>query len=113
MAFSSLWKWWRGRSLPGLEHLHVLVFTRSGCHLCESAWEILAAGQEKYRFRLEAVDVDREPELVQRYGELVPVVVVDGKVRFWGNINRVLLERFLAAEARRTRRGPTESPPGP
>ena len=37
-------------------------------------------------------------ELVALYGEQVPVVTVDGKVRFRGGVNRVLLQRLLEAE---------------
>jgi hypothetical protein len=34
-------------------------------------------------------------------GKLVPVVVVNGRLRFRGGVNRVLLERLLRAEADR------------
>jgi hypothetical protein len=50
------------------------------------------------------VDVDDNPQLQVRYGEHVPVVVVNGKVRFRGFINPVLLQRLLRAEAGRVRR---------
>jgi hypothetical protein len=62
---------------------------------------MLEEEQARYGFRLEAVNVDSTPELAQRYGEQVPVVVVNGKVRFWGRINSVLVERFLQAETNR------------
>jgi hypothetical protein len=46
------------------------------------------------------VDVDSDPELAGRYDTLVPVVAIDGKVRFKGMVNPVLFERLLVAEAR-------------
>jgi len=49
----------------------------------------------RFGFELEAIDADGNPDLVRLYGERVPVVVVNGRERFWGRINRVLLERFL------------------
>jgi hypothetical protein len=45
------------------------------------------------------VDIDTDPDLVARYGTEVPVVTVNGKVRFRGEVNRVLLERLLEGEA--------------
>jgi hypothetical protein len=47
---------------------------------------------------VQVVDVDAEPELAARYGQVVPVVMVDGKVRFRGGINPILLDRLLHAE---------------
>jgi glutaredoxin len=86
---------WRRRNL---EHLQVQMFTRAGCHLCDEAWQILESARQQYGFTLQAVDVDIDPELISQYGDCVPVVLVDGKVRFRGRINSVLLSRLLRAE---------------
>jgi hypothetical protein len=40
-------------------------------------------------------DVDDDPELASQYGESVPVVTVNGKIRFRGRVNPVLLERLF------------------
>ena len=86
---------WRRRNL---EHLQVQMFTRAGCHLCDEARQILESARQQYGFTLQAVDVDTDPELISQYGDCVPVVLVDGKVRFRGRINSVLLSRLLRAE---------------
>jgi glutaredoxin len=77
--------------------IHVVMYTRRGCHLCDDAWQLLEELRGRFRFQLEAIDVDGEADLVARYGERVPVVVVNGTERFWGRINRVLVERLLRA----------------
>jgi hypothetical protein len=46
------------------------------------------------------VDVDTDPELAAQYGTEVPVIAVNGKVRFRGAVNPVLLKRLLDAEKR-------------
>ena len=74
------------------------MLTRAGCHLCDEAWQILESARQKYGFTLQAVDVNTDPELISQYGNCVPVVLVDGKVRFRGRINSVLLSRLLRAE---------------
>lgn len=77
------------------EH-QVILYTRQGCHLCEDAHAILEPRQQRSGFRLDVIDVDTDPELVRLYGLEVPVVVIDGQVRFRGRVNPVLLDRLLA-----------------
>jgi hypothetical protein len=101
MLFAKLISWWRRRPL---EHLHMILYTRQGCHLCESAWQELQQRQRRYGFGLEAVDIDTDPALAQQYGDVVPVVAVNDKVHFRGAVNGVLLERLLRAEALRASR---------
>jgi hypothetical protein len=84
------------RSRPDLQFV---MFTRHGCHLCDDAWELLSRYQARHGFALEAKDVDATPEWVQAHGDCVPVVLVNGKVRFRGKVNEVLLRRILAAGA--------------
>jgi ABC-type hemin transport system ATPase subunit len=87
--------------LPPLDHVHVVLYTRQGCHLCEHASQVLHQARQRLRFSLSVVDVDGSLDLAARYGDCVPVVTVNGKVRFRGAVNRVLLARLLRAEGRR------------
>jgi glutaredoxin len=94
MLFPWRWLWFR-RKVPVLDHVDVVLYTRPGCHLCETAWEFLRHEQRRYRFQFRVVNVDTDPELVKLYGNLVPVVTVNGKVRFRGGVNPVLWRRLL------------------
>jgi len=96
----SFFHWWRGTP-PRLDHLRFLFYTRKGCHLCDAARQLLEPYRLRHGFSLEVVDVDGDPELVAQHGNCVPVVSVNGKVRFRGRVNPVLLERLLAAESKR------------
>ena len=60
----------------------ITLYTRVGCHLCEEAEQVLREEQAVAGFGLELVDIDRDPELVRRYGVRVPVVAVDGEDLF-------------------------------
>jgi glutaredoxin len=74
----------------------VVLYTRQGCHLCDLARETL----EKYREFLPPtieIDIDADPELVSRFTTCVPVVEIDGRVRFRGHVNEVLLRRMIRA----------------
>jgi glutaredoxin len=100
-AFVLLRRWWQRWSGPPGEPLQVVLYTRRGCHLCDDAWQRLRKARRRHGFTLTTVDVDTDAELVARFGETVPVVAVNGKVRFRGAVNEVLLTRLFRAAARR------------
>jgi glutaredoxin len=98
----SFWSFFTRRRRPVLRlrhDLHIVMYTRAGCHLCDDAWHILQQFRARYGFQLEAQDVDATPELVALHGDWVPVVCVNGQVRFRGRVNPVLLQRLLDAGA--------------
>jgi glutaredoxin len=82
------------------EHLTFTVYTRAQCCCCHKALDLLKEYQERSGFAIEEVDIDGDPALVAKYDTEVPVVAVDGKVRFRGVVNPALLERLLLAESR-------------
>ena len=73
------------------------VYTRQQCCCCHRALEVLKSFQKRYNFSIETVDVDADPKLVGAYGESVPVVLLNGKVRFRGVVKPILLSRLLEA----------------
>ena len=76
---------------PTPRPLNVTVYSRDGCHLCDEAVDLLA----EFGLRANVVDIDQDPDLVARYDCCVPVVEIDGKIRFRGHVNRVLLQRLV------------------
>ena len=101
MGWSDWWLGWRNWFRPRRLRIELVLYTRQGCHLCEQAWRQLRQAQRRYGFTLTTVNVDTDAELEDRYGLQVPVVTVNGRVRFRGGVNAVLLERLLQAEADR------------
>src|SRR5262245_55589273 len=97
---SLLTRWARPRPLPDAAHLTFTVCTRAQCCCCHKALDLLETYRERQGCRLGSADVAADRGLAARYGESVPVVAVDGKVRFRGVVNAVLLERLLRAEWR-------------
>jgi glutaredoxin len=72
----------------------VLVLTRPGCHLCEEAIAVVESICAETGDSYEERNVDRDPELLRRFSEQVPVIFVDGRQHdFW----RVDPGRLLAA----------------
>ncbi len=51
------------------------VYSREACHLCQEMIQALQCLQKDKAFEFEIVDIDTKPELVERYGTKVPVLV--------------------------------------
>lgn len=71
----------------------VTLYTRLGCHLCDEAEAILRNHGLQPNIR----DIDGEPTLLAKYDTCVPVVEIDGRVRFRGRVDERLLRRLLKA----------------
>lgn len=75
------------------------VYTRTGCHLCETAEELVRL--EAPRAELRFIDIDEDDELMKRYQVRVPVVVVDGREVAEGRVE----PGEVRAALKRARRG--------
>ncbi|MFC7407024.1 glutaredoxin family protein [Georgenia alba] len=74
----------------------VVLYGREGCHLCGRARGVLERVRRETGEEFVEVDVDTDDDLRARYGELVPVVTVDGVQQgYW----RIEAERVKAALA--------------
>jgi glutaredoxin len=76
--------------------MHVVLYTRNGCCLCDDALDLLRA----HGLNPQLVDIDADPELQSQFDHCVPVVAIDGKVRFRGRVNPTLLKRLLGAHGK-------------
>jgi glutaredoxin len=62
------------------EHGRLKFYTTAGCHLCEHAEAILLDAGCNFS----AIDIEHDPELIQRYGIRIPVVAkVSGAELGW------------------------------
>jgi len=76
--------------------LEVTLLYKPGCHLCELAERDLAGLQRRYPHRLSLVDITRDPLLVERFGERIPVLQVGGQ-EYGAPLPRAAIERALRA----------------
>jgi hypothetical protein len=80
---------------PFTEGQRVLVLTRSGCHLCDQAIEVVAAVCAETGDGYRVLDVDGDPELRRRYTDQVPVTFVDGAQHDFWRVDPVRLKAAL------------------
>lgn len=71
--------------------MNVVLYTRDGCHLCEEAHQVLS----EFGISPKVVDIDDDPDLHERFDTCVPVVEIDGRVRFRGRVEPTLLRRIV------------------
>lgn len=74
------------------DELETVLYTRAGCCLCEKAEALLRESGLAPRL----VDIDGDEALREKFGCCIPVVEIDGKVRFRGAVDRRLLRRLLS-----------------
>ena len=55
--------------------VHFILYSRSYCHLCDDMLAALENLRAEFDFSVEVIDVDADAALVERYDELVPVLV--------------------------------------
>jgi predicted thioredoxin/glutaredoxin len=72
--------------------MDLVLITRQGCHLCESALNMLRElGHEP-----QLANVDADDRLFDQYDWRVPVVLLDGRPVAEGKVDREQLARALA-----------------
>ncbi|PIW62150.1 MAG: thioredoxin family protein [Shewanella sp. CG12_big_fil_rev_8_21_14_0_65_47_15] len=78
--------------MPEPQQVYVLYHTE-GCHLCESAAELLA----KAGIAFQAIDICDDETLAERYGVSIPVLKAwDDRCLFWP-FNATQLQEFIGA----------------
>ena len=74
--------------------IEVSVYSRSNCHLCEVALEVISEIRKDYEFTITKILIDGDSELEGKYGEQVPVILINNQPH---DFFRVDPERFRLA----------------
>lgn len=78
------------------------MLTRPGCELCDEALGVLIGFQNALP-PIVTTDITNNPQLTRQFGESIPVVLLDGRVRFRGAVDPLLLQRLVDAAQIRQR----------
>jgi len=55
-----------------------VLYGKPGCHLCDITHQLLLGLQREFDLTVEEIDITRDPVLLERYRETIPVLVIDG-----------------------------------
>ena len=56
----------------------ITIYSKPDCHLCDRAKEVIQRCRLKVDFAVEIIDISQNPELLQRYRDDIPVILLDG-----------------------------------
>jgi thiol-disulfide isomerase/thioredoxin len=74
----------------------VVVYTKTECGLCGPLLAIVERVQKDSDFELSKVDITGDQALLQRYGQEVPVVLINGRKAFKGVMTEAAFRKKLA-----------------
>jgi glutaredoxin len=72
------------------------LYTKPDCCLCDDAREAIHRMRPELAFQLEEVDITNDPALLHRYGERIPVVLLNGVPEFEYRVDERELRRKIA-----------------
>jgi glutaredoxin len=73
----------------------ITVYTKPGCHLCEAAVAAVARVCARAGTRWTEIDIEGDPELIDAYAEMIPVIHVDGRMHGYFRVEEDRLLRDL------------------
>jgi glutaredoxin len=76
--------------------LKVIIYSRPGCRLCDEAKQIIAAAGHVDEYALDEINIESDPDLINRYQHDIPVITIDGIETFK---HRLTVEQFQSAIA--------------
>lgn len=85
--------------------LQVTLYMKPACHLCEDALSALERLRARHPHVVQPIDISSDAGLLERYGERIPVLVVNG-TEYAAPLLPAMLERALGAA-----KGPPTSTP--
>ncbi|MBK5233294.1 MAG: glutaredoxin family protein [Thermoleophilia bacterium] len=61
--------------------MKAVVYSRADCHLCHEAIESLTGLATEFPgLEIDEIDIDDDDDLLRRYLERIPVVLIDGEI---------------------------------
>ena len=75
----------------------VRLLSKPGCHLCDDARLVVASVCAELGETYDEVDVTQESELLTRYGEQIPVTLVDGAQHDYWRVDAARLRQALTS----------------
>jgi hypothetical protein len=71
------------------------LYSRPGCHLCDDMKAVVQRVVRGLPISMEVVDISTDPELDARYGQEIPVLLVDGRKAAKYRVSEEELRRIL------------------
>ena len=73
----------------------VILYSKPGCHLCDDARAVIERVCAELGESYEELSILDDPALLERYGEEIPVTLVDGRQHDFWRVDPVRLRTAL------------------
>jgi len=77
----------------------VTLYSKPGCHLCDDARVVVERVCADLGESYDEISILDDPALLERYGEEIPVTLVDGKQHDFWRVSEARLRAALARDA--------------
>jgi thiol-disulfide isomerase/thioredoxin len=79
------------------------IYTRPGCHLCDEMKATINRVSRSWRLPvvIEEIDISSDPELETRYGQEIPVLLIEGRKAAKYRVTEEELARILKSQLSR------------
>jgi thiol-disulfide isomerase/thioredoxin len=80
--------------------VRLTIYSKPGCHLCDEMKSLVhrvVAQHSNHPISVEEIDISGDPDLLDRYGLEIPVLLVDGKKTAKFRVSEEELRRMLGA----------------
>ena len=78
--------------------IRLTLYGRTDCHLCHAMRAVVDTVVRDVPAEIEEVDIDTDAALAARYGDEVPVLLVNGARAFAGRVDAAALRARLGRE---------------
>ncbi len=75
----------------------ITLLSRPGCHLCDDAREVIARVAGELGVAWTERDITASPDDLRRFGDMIPVTIVDGVQHDFWRVDEARLRRALSA----------------
>ena len=73
----------------------ITLYGKPGCHLCDDARRVIESVCAETGTAYDEVDITTSPELMDAYGEQIPVTFVDGRQHDFWRVDPARLRKAL------------------
>ena len=77
------------------KRMHIRLYTKTNCPLCEKAKAVLTELQADYSFTIEEIDIYQDDALLEKYQLMIPVIELDGEEIGYGMIEKEMVRKRL------------------
>ena len=78
-------------------HPRLTLVGKPGCHLCDTARDVLSRLSKETGAGLVELNILDDADLLEEYAEMIPVILLDGKMHGYFRVEEERLRRDLSA----------------